>query len=126
MNSRNKEILVEKNSSNLVVFNEVQLILAEKRTALAALRTGIAVFALPMSLLGLLITTSKYYVISDVLVFLIPLLILCGILSILGAYLIIRSLKRISRYDHIIVKLKRSHPILREIIDEIDFNAEIK
>ncbi len=124
MDSGSNEIYRGRDSSNLVVFNEVQLILAEKRTALAALRTGIAVFALPMSLLGLLITTSKYYVISDVLIFLIPLLILCGVLSVLGAYLIVRSLKRISRYDHIIVRLKRSHPILKDIIDETDFHIK--
>ncbi len=104
-------------TSNSVIFNEVQLILAEKRTALASLRTGIAVFALPMSLLGLLITTSKYYVVSDVLAFLIPLLILCGILSVLGAYLIIRSLRRIAKYDRIILHLKKSHPVLKELVD---------
>ena len=31
------------------IFGEIQLLLAEKRTALASLRTGIAVFALPLS-----------------------------------------------------------------------------
>jgi hypothetical protein len=32
-----------------LIFGEIQLLLAEKRTALASLRTGIAVFALPLS-----------------------------------------------------------------------------
>src|SRR5262249_38044236 len=32
-----------------VIFGEIQVFLAEKRTALASLRTGIAVFALPVS-----------------------------------------------------------------------------
>src|SRR4029450_13428815 len=31
------------------IFGEIQVLLAEKRTALASLRTGIAVFALPLS-----------------------------------------------------------------------------
>jgi uncharacterized membrane protein YkgB len=44
-----------------VIFGEVQVLLAEKRTALAGLRTGIAVFALPLSVLSALIATSRYY-----------------------------------------------------------------
>ena len=44
-----------------VIFGEIQVLLAEKRTALASLRTGIAVFALPLSVLSALIATSRYY-----------------------------------------------------------------
>ena len=46
---------------NNVIFGEIQVLLAEKRTALASLRTGIAVFALPLSVLSALIATSRYY-----------------------------------------------------------------
>ena len=35
-----------------VIFGEIQVLLAEKRTALASLRTGIAVFALPLTVLS--------------------------------------------------------------------------
>ncbi len=41
-----------------VIFGEIQVILAEKRTAQASLRAGIAVFALPFSVLSVLIATS--------------------------------------------------------------------
>ena len=34
-------------SLDLMILNEVQLLLSEKRTALSALRTGIAIFASP-------------------------------------------------------------------------------
>ena len=44
-----------------ILINEIQLILAEKRTSLAAMRTGIAVFVLPLSVLSVLVATSKYY-----------------------------------------------------------------
>jgi hypothetical protein len=43
-----------------VIFGEIQVLLAEKRTALASLRTGIAVFALPLSVLSALIATSRW------------------------------------------------------------------
>ena len=42
------------------LINEIQLILAEKRTSLAAMRTGIAVFVLPLSVLSVLVATSEY------------------------------------------------------------------
>lgn len=110
---------------NAIVFNEVQLLLAEKRTALATLRTGIAVFALPMSVLGLLITTSKYYEVSEVMAFLAPLLILCALLTALGGYLVVRSLLRLRHYDRIIACLKQSYPVLKHLLDdsESDFRA---
>ena len=51
----------EKKSSESIVINEVQLLLAEKRTSLSVMRTGIAVLVVPLSVLSLLIATSKYY-----------------------------------------------------------------
>ncbi len=54
----------EKNVPLLI--NEAQLLLAEKRTVLAVLRTGITVFALPLSVLSILIATSKYYNMTQV------------------------------------------------------------
>lgn len=51
------------NTNNIdpVIINEVQLLLAEKRTSLAVMRTGIAMLALPLSVISVLIATSKYY-----------------------------------------------------------------
>src|SRR5438309_1521475 len=70
------------------IFAEIQLILAEKRTSLSGLRTGIAIFALPLSVLSVLVATSKYYDITKVWRFLLPLLALNAGLIALGAYLI--------------------------------------
>jgi uncharacterized membrane protein YidH (DUF202 family) len=100
-----------------IAINEVQLLLAEKRTSLAVMRTGIAVLALPLSVLGLLIVTSKYYDVLHVLHLLIPLGMFCFILLILGVYLIIRSIKRMRHYDHIIGEIKRRHSVISEFID---------
>jgi len=59
--------------SNSIAINEAQLVLAEKRTSLSVMRTGIAVLALPLSVMSVLIATSKYYDVINVLFFLIPL-----------------------------------------------------
>lgn len=45
--------------SDTIIINEVQLLLAKKRTSLAAMRTGIALFALPLTIRSVLIATSK-------------------------------------------------------------------
>lgn len=66
-----------------IVVNEMQLILAEKRTALSTLRAGITVLVLPLSVLSLLITTSRYYDVSQVIGWLVPLLILTAALAFL-------------------------------------------
>lgn len=100
-----------------IIINEVQLILAEKRTSLAALRTGIAVFALPLSVLSILIATSKHYDVIQVLHWLIPLLAICGAMIVLGFYLIIRSILRIHRHDRMIHNLKKKHSRIAEFID---------
>ena len=102
---------------NTIIINEAQLILAEKRTSLAAIRTGIAVIALPLSLISLLIATSKFYDALHVLHWLIPLMVFNVILVFLGAYLIIRSLLRIHRYDRLMKEIKRKHSAVADFID---------
>ncbi len=77
----------------------MQVILAKKRTSLAVLRTGISVFTLPLSVTTVLIATSKYYDFARNLHYLIPLLVLCVFLSVLGFYLCIRSMRAIQLQD---------------------------
>lgn len=103
--------------SETIVINEVQLLLAEKRTSLAAMRAGIAVFALPITVMSILIATSKYYDIIHVMHLLVPLLTLCAALVLLGSYLIIRSIIRLHHHDKHISEIKRKHSQIAEFID---------
>ncbi len=100
-----------------IVINEIQLLLAEKRTSLAAMRTGIAVFVLPLSVLSVLIATSRYYEIVHVMNLLLPLLGLCVALVVLGAYLVIRSIVKIRSEDRHILEIKKRHSRIAEFID---------
>ena len=108
---------IDTNNIDSIAINEVQLILAEKRTSLAVMRTGIAVLALPLSVISLLIATSKYYDIFQVLHFFIPLVVLNLCLIFLGSYLIIRSIIRMRNYDHHIHEIKLKHSIIGKFID---------
>lgn len=98
-------------------FNEVQLLLSEKRTALSTMRTGIAVFAFPLSVLSVLIATSKSYDVHEVLPWLVPLVALILGLTALGVYLIAHAIIRIRHYDHLIYMLKSKNSRLAELLD---------
>jgi uncharacterized membrane protein YidH (DUF202 family) len=108
----------EKQSNDeCICMSQAQLILAEKRTSLSSLRTGMAVMAIPISVLSLLIVTSQYYSILDVLALLVPLMVITALLVLLGGYLIIRAIIKIYRYDIMLSKLKQKSSSLLEIID---------
>jgi uncharacterized membrane protein YidH (DUF202 family) len=100
-----------------VLINEVQLLLAEKRTSLSVLRTGITIFALPLSVLSVLVATSKHYDVTRVLALMVPLLVLCLGLVALAIFLTHRAVTRIRRYDRAIQELKRKHSVLAEFVD---------
>lgn len=97
--------------------NDIQLLLAEKRTSLALMRTGIAVLALPLSLLSLLIATSKYYNAIDVLAVLIPLAILLLCLVVLGMYLVGHAVRRLHHNDVLILSIKAKYKEISKYID---------
>ena len=99
------------------ILGEIQVLLSEKRTALAAMRTGIAVFALPLSVLSVLIATSRYYSMEKVMPLLVPLLLLNLGLVVLGSWLIFRSIKRLHHFDHRIRELTQKYRSLAEFIE---------
>jgi hypothetical protein len=65
----------DKPGSDALVFGEIQLLPAEKRTALATLRSGIAVSALPLTVLSFLIATSRHCEVLHVPQRLVPVLV---------------------------------------------------
>ena len=113
----------ENNFSPQVMTREItnmqrlQLLLAEQRTSLSVLRTGIAIFTLPLSVLTVLIATSKYYEVREILHFLIPTaIILIGLIA-LAVWMIYRAWKTIARIRNIIDRLKARDECLREFFD---------
>ena len=100
-----------------LIFGEIQVLLAEKRTALAGLRTGIAVFALPLSVLSALIATSRYYRIERVIPLLLPLMLLNLGLVVLGTWLVFRSIRRIRHFEHRVRELSQKYRSLAQFIE---------
>ena len=93
-----------------LILGEIQVLLSEKRTALATMRTGIAVFALPLSVLSVLIATSRNYNIGHVMPLLVPLLFLNLGLVVLGSWLVFRSVRAVHRYDRRTTGLSTRRP----------------
>ena|SRR5437588_6236579 len=100
-----------------IIFGEIQVLLAEKRTALSGLRTGIAVFALPLSVLSALIATSRYYNMEKVMPLLLPLLLLNLGLVVLGCWLVYRSIRRIHHYEARIRELSQKFRAIAQFIE---------
>ena len=100
-----------------IKINEITMILAEKRTSLAVLRTGVALFALPLSIMGLLIATSKYWDIYEQWHLFIPIFLICNFLIGLGLFLMIRSMKRIVSYDKLIKIIKNGSEELTKLME---------
>ena len=100
-----------------MIFGEIQVLLAEKRTALSSLRTGIAIFALPLSVLSVLIATSRYYSIGKVMPLLLPLMLLNLGLVVLGTWLVFRSIHRIHHFEHRIRELSEKYRSIAQFIE---------
>lgn len=90
----------------------VQLLLAEKRTSLAVLRTGVSVGLVPLSITTLLVTLSRFYDWLANLHFLVPMYAVLTCLMALSLYLVGRSVRRIHSVDRQIEALRRNHPTL--------------
>jgi hypothetical protein len=100
-----------------LILGEIQVLLSEKRTSMASLRTGIAIFALPLSVLSVLIATSSHYNMRTVMPLLIPLLILNLGLICLGSWLICRSIRKLHHYDQLIRTLREKYRSLADFVD---------
>jgi uncharacterized membrane protein YidH (DUF202 family) len=100
-----------------LIINEAQLLLAEKRTHLASLRTGIAVVALPMAFISFLIASSQLYNVKTVLWLLVPLLVVCTGLGLLGVYMVVKSVIKLRHAERMLRELKLRHSMLCEFID---------
>ena len=88
--------------------NDISILLAEKRTSLAVLRTAIAFFTLPLSVFTILTATSRFYDPLESIPLLLIIIIINSILIIFGIYLIVRSFNRIRRIDRRIESIKKN------------------
>jgi len=78
---------------------------------------GIAVIALPLSVLSLLIATSHYYDPSQVWPMLIGLLGICTALTLLGGFLVLRATMHIHSYDRKVGAIKARYRQIAPLVE---------
>lgn len=111
------EMRIEAEAEESILIGGIQLILAQKRTSLSVMRTGIAVLAIPLGVFSLLVATSRYWSASEAVPLLLTVLTLCLGLVILGTYLVIHSFRRIHRFDAEIRQLRSGHPVIAQFLE---------
>jgi nitrogen fixation-related uncharacterized protein len=99
-----------------LVMSEVQLLLADKRTAFALLRTGVTVALVPVSIWTVLVATSKLWDPFRVLWLLLPVMGVAVLLFALGLYLIWHAIKQVQHIDHTMQALRSSDTLLEDLL----------
>ena len=100
-----------------LVIGEIEVLLKEKRTSLAVLRTGITILIVQIIVSGFLIATSTPRQFLELLHVTILFYALNAFLLVLAFYLIISSLFHIRHYDRTIRGLKGRHPRISDLMD---------
>ncbi len=100
-----------------MVFDEVSLMLSEKRTALSILRTGIAIFSIPLSLGSVLIATSQLYDPDQILYLIVPVLAGCTLLVLISLWLMITAAVKLRNNERRLDRLIEKNQFLRNIVD---------
>lgn len=108
---------MQKQDPREYVLDEVNLLLSEKRTALSLLRTGIAIFSIPLSIGSVLIATSQWYKPGDILFLLVPVLGGCTLLVLISLWLLITAMVKLRRNDKRLEDLIGKNQFLRKLVD---------
>jgi uncharacterized membrane protein YidH (DUF202 family) len=96
---------------------EVNLMLAEKRTALSLLRTDIAIFTIPLSIGSILIATSKLYNPEKIIFLMVPVLGGCTFLVAISLWLMIDAFVRLRNNDRRLDKIIEKNQFLKNLVD---------
>jgi hypothetical protein len=111
-----KKIKKEIKLDQALLMSEVQLLLAEKRTSFALLRTGVSVSLVPLSMWTVLVATSKLYDPFSVLWLLIPIMAIAIALFTLGIYLVVHAFQHIRHADLTLHALRQSDTLLEDLL----------
>jgi uncharacterized membrane protein YidH (DUF202 family) len=108
---------MQKTDQREMVFDEVNLMLAEKRTALSLLRTDIAIFTIPLSIGSILIATSKLYNPEKIIFLMVPVLGGCTFLVAISLWLMIDAFVRLRNNDRRLDKIIEKNQFLKNLVD---------
>lgn len=106
----------KRHASEQVLLGEVQLLLAEKRTYFSILRTGLAIVAVPMTIIGFLIATAPYHKIFQFRIIGSSVIFILLLTSVAGVFLTYRSGRKIKMIDREIIAIEKSNKRVDKIV----------
>ena len=99
-----------------LIIEELKFLLAEIRTSMASLRTGLMLLVLPLLVVSTIIVTSKHHNLLSVIRH--PVAIaLCSVMVLSGAYLVIKAFLKIRVYNHQIATIQKKYGAMVSLPD---------
>jgi hypothetical protein len=102
-----------------LIIEELKFLLAEIRTSMAGLRTGLMLFILPLLSVSTIIITSKHHNLMSVIRHPIAIL-LCSAMVLAGGCLVIKAFFQIRSYHRQIAKIEEKFGAMPDLPDEED------
>jgi archaellum biogenesis protein FlaJ (TadC family) len=105
-----------KKPSEAILLNEIELLLAEKRTNFSLFRTGIAVATLPLTVIIFLIATNEYHKVFDNKFYLMLIVLILTLLALGGVFMAIKASRKIKKVDKAVLKIEKDNRRIKNII----------
>lgn len=109
-------IMKQKHTSEQLLLNEIQVLLAEKRTYYALLRSSVALVTLPLTVIVFLVSTNEYHGLFNFVWLMVLVVGVLVLISIIGISFFARAENRIKSIDKMIVTIKTENKRIAEII----------
>lgn len=99
-----------------LLLGEVQILLADKRTSYALLRTGVTIGLVPLSIWTVLVATSSLWNPFQVMWLLLPVMGIASLLFITGLYLVFHAWEHLRHTERVLRGLRRSDTMLESLL----------
>lgn len=105
-----------KKPSEAILLNEIELLLAEKRTNFSLLRTGIAIATLPLTVAIFLIATKDFHNAFDNNFYLFTILLFFGLIIASGIFMTVFAGRKIKKVDKAVLRIQKENKRVKNII----------
>lgn len=116
MTQRNKQSNLK--PSEQLLLNEVQVLLAEKRTYYSLMRSALAIFTLPLTVVLFLISTAPVHGLFDKPWLSVTIMAMLLVISFTGITQVIRASEKIKKLHRMIEIIKTQNKRIAEIVIE--------
>lgn len=114
--SKTKKKSIHEDDNQVVIIHEIELLLAEKRTYFSLLRTGLAIFTVPLTVIAVLAATVEYHNLFNSLSLGAVTIGTLAVVALIGLIMFFRAEEKIKAVNNKIVDLEQAHDHVDDII----------